>query len=128
MSTARCLTTGPKDKPFTAFCARIGLAALVKPVLDIMDRLYSARMVLEGLARQHGDAPNRWPPAVAQQLRQRHNALARAIEKHICSLSDDCYPIGVIAVHCLLSWDHKKGALLEYHGHFWQLPNLAILW
>ena len=52
-------------------------------------------MVLEKLARQHGDLPNKWPPAVAQQLRQRHNALARSIEKHVCSLSDDCYPIGI---------------------------------
>ena len=59
-----------------------------------MDRLYSSQMVLEKLARQHGDLPNKWPPAVAQQLRQRHNTLARSIEKHVCSLSNDCYPIG----------------------------------
>ncbi len=62
-----------------------------------MDKLYSSQMMLEKLARQHGDLPNKWPPAVAQQLRQRHNALGRSIEKHICSLSDDCYPIGTQA-------------------------------
>ncbi len=72
----------------------VGLTVLVRPALDILDRLYSSQMVLEKLARQHGDLPNKWPPAVAQQLRQRHNALARSIEKHVCSLSDDCYPIG----------------------------------
>ncbi len=93
-SSACCFTAGPKDKPFTALCVCTGLAALVQPALDTMDKLYSARMVLEGLARQHGSMPNRWPPAVAQQLRQRHNTLLRAIEKHICNLSDDCYPIG----------------------------------
>ena len=71
-----------------------GLTALVSPALDVLDRLYSSQMVLEKLARQHGNLPNKWPPAVAQQLRQRHNALARSIEKHVCSLSDDCYPIG----------------------------------
>ncbi len=74
-----------------------GLTALVRPALDVMDKLYSSQMILEKLARQHGDLPNKWPPAVAQQLRQRHNALARSIEKHICSLSDDCYPIGIQA-------------------------------
>ncbi len=60
-----------------------------------MDRMYSSQMVLEKLARQHGDLPNKWPPAVAQQLRQRHSALARSIEKHVCSLSDEFYPIGM---------------------------------
>ena len=66
----------------------------MRPVLDILDRLYATRMMLERLGRQYGDAPKQWPAAVAQQLRGRHNALARAIQKHVCSLSDDCYPIG----------------------------------
>ena len=66
----------------------------MRPALDILDRLYSARMMLERLGRQYGDAPKQWPPRVAQQLRARHNALAQAIQKHVCSLSDDCFPIG----------------------------------
>ena len=66
----------------------------MRPVLDILDRLYATRMMLERLGRQYGDAPKQWPPPVAQQLRGRHNVLSRAIQKHVCSLSDDCYPIG----------------------------------
>lgn len=85
-----------------------------------MDRLYSSQMVLEKLARQHGDLPNKWPPAVAQQLRQRHNALARSIEKHVCSLSDDCYPIGTqrpLPQHSLQNMHSTEPGLVRSTNH-----------
>lgn len=96
-----------------------GLTALVRPALDVMDRLYSSQMVLEKLARQHSNLPNKWPPAVAQQLRQRHNALARSIEKHVCSLSDDCYPIGA-------QWPPSAAVNTGLPSCMWQAQTLSI--
>ena len=63
----------------------------MQPVLPILDMLYSSRLVLEGLAQRYGRVPQKWPPAVVAQLRQRHELLVQRIQRVICSLSSASY-------------------------------------
>ena len=64
---------------------------MVKPVLPILDMLYSTRLVLEGLAGKYGRIPQLWPPSVVAQLRQRNTLLEQRIQRVICSLSNASY-------------------------------------
>lgn len=68
-----------------------GVACVVKPVLPILDMLYSTRLVLEGLAGKYGRIPQQWPPTVVAQLRQRNNLLEQRIQRVICGLSNASY-------------------------------------
>lgn len=68
-----------------------GVACVVQPVLPILDMLYSTRLVLDSLARQYGRIPQKWPPTVVAQLRQRNSLLEQRIQRVICSLSGASY-------------------------------------
>lgn len=68
-----------------------GVSCAVQPVLLILDMLYSARLVLERLARSYGRQPRHWPPAVVAQLRTRNTLLEQRIQRVICSLSGASY-------------------------------------
>lgn len=68
-----------------------GVACIVQPVMPILDMLYSSRLVLGGLAQRYGRVPQKWPPAVVAQLRQRHDLLVQRIQRVICSLSSASY-------------------------------------
>ncbi len=82
-----------------------GVACVVKPVLPILDMLYSTRLVLEGLAGKYGKVPQLWPPSVVAQLRQRNTLLEQRIQRVICSLSNASYFTLGLALHqaCSLS-------------------------
>lgn len=67
------------------------MACAVQPVLPILDMLYSTRLVLEKLAVEYGKMPQKWPPAVVAQLRQRNSLLEQRIQRVVCSLSTASY-------------------------------------
>ena len=59
--------------------------------MPILDMLYSSRLVLEQLAGRYGRMPQKWPPVVVAQLRQRHTLLEQRIQRVICTLSSASY-------------------------------------
>ena len=68
-----------------------GVACVVQPVMPILDMLYSSRLVLEQLAGRYGRMPQKWPPVVVAQLRQRHTLLEQRIQRVMCTLSSASY-------------------------------------
>ena len=92
----------------------LGLQSATRPALALLDRLYAAQQVLEGLWEEHGEDVEAWPKEVVASLGRRNAELARQVGARLaahllvgpgaadCSAAAEC---GGLHVQCdLNSW------------------------
>lgn len=76
-----------------------GVAAVVVPAVQLLDRIYATRVTLEGLARRHGERPLGWPVHVVEQLTQRNAQLVAQIQDLIGEMPSSVFhPLGALLI------------------------------
>lgn len=73
-----------------------GLALVLKPIIDLLDAMYSGQEVVDGCIAKWGGTLDEWPEGAAASLELRHNMLLAEVQKH-CTVPDgDTYfPLGI---------------------------------
>ncbi|KAK9807563.1 hypothetical protein WJX72_002624 [[Myrmecia] bisecta] len=76
----------------------VGVASIVQPAVQILDAMYSTRIMLGKLQQQYSSEGNNWPVKVLESLRARHAKLAQQIEQHVCVMPAGVYyPLGALS-------------------------------
>jgi hypothetical protein len=63
----------------------LGLQSATRPALALLDRLYAAQQVLEGLWVEHGEDVEAWPKEVVASLGRRNAELARQVSARLAA-------------------------------------------
>ncbi|KAG1666846.1 hypothetical protein FOA52_009470 [Chlamydomonas sp. UWO 241] len=73
----------------------LGVAAVVRPALEVLDAMYAGEVVVRLTAAQHGRTADGWPRTALTALQRRHDALVFAVQQRVCFVPKDAFfPLG----------------------------------
>jgi len=96
-ATQELLPVGGDGRASTAMpdADALGMAAVVRPALEVLDAMYAGEIVVNSQLSVHGLAASSWPKPALQSLQRRHEWLLFMIQQRIGFVPKDVFfPLG----------------------------------